>query len=238
MKKRVVCGMIGLCSMLLCGCGSYPDLTESQQAMVAEYAAGVLLKHSETANYRLVEIDEMNVNDESIDEVVEENNGKENVVVPDNNIGSLEDEILIDEESSQTMEELLGLDGITIKFDSYSVVDSYPEESDVYFSLDASEGCKLLIIKYNFTNHLDKMKEIDVMQYSPIFKVSLDGTVFQTVLPTMLLDDMSTYTGDMESGENLKLVLVSEWKEEEIAEMSNLSLYVKTEETSGRYAVK
>ena len=70
------------------------------------------------------------------------------------------------------------------------------------------------------------------------FKVSLDGNGYQYALSTMLLDDISTYVGELAAGTSVELVLISEWKEEKISNITNPTVYIKNGELSGKYTVQ
>ena len=48
-RRKILCAMLIGTGLTLTGCGNsfdhMPDLTEEESAMIAEYAAGILLKH-------------------------------------------------------------------------------------------------------------------------------------------------------------------------------------------------
>lgn len=46
--------ILAFSSVSLMGCSTVPDLTEQEQGLIAEYAAGTLLQHSEKYDRRLV----------------------------------------------------------------------------------------------------------------------------------------------------------------------------------------
>lgn len=237
MKKIRVCGLIGLCGILLCGCGSFPELTKEQEQMISEYAAGILLKHSGAYDYRLTDNEESMIQ-EITDEV--ENDELEKTSEPDETLVSDKEDTVQDdsvEETNVSMEELLGMEEIVITSKGYEVLDSYPNQAENYFALDAADGCKLLVAKYTFANHTENLVNIDMLLHSPSFKISLNGSGYRAVLPTMLLDDMSTYVGKVEAGKQIEVVLITEWKEEEVQEISQVSLYIKTDEATGTYMI-
>ena len=60
MKKVISYLMIGICCFMLCGCTKYPNMKQEDYDLVAEYAAGLLLKYSESSDNRLMSIDEAN----------------------------------------------------------------------------------------------------------------------------------------------------------------------------------
>lgn len=60
MKKGKVLGLFAMSAMLLTGCvDSMPELTAEQSELVAEYAAGLILKYSPKYNYKIVSEEEV-----------------------------------------------------------------------------------------------------------------------------------------------------------------------------------
>ena len=54
----------------------------------------------------------------------------------------------------------------------------------------------------------------------------------------MLLDDLSTYVGTIGAGSSAELVLISEWSEELLSNISNPILYIKNGEVTGQYPLQ
>lgn len=60
MKKGKVLGLIAMSAMLMTGCvDAMPELTAEQSDIIAEYAAGLLLKYSPRYQYRIVSEEEL-----------------------------------------------------------------------------------------------------------------------------------------------------------------------------------
>ena len=60
MKKGKVLGLFAMSAMLLTGCiDAMPELTAEQSDIVAEYAAGLLLKYSSNYNYKIADEEEV-----------------------------------------------------------------------------------------------------------------------------------------------------------------------------------
>ena len=60
MKKGKVIGLLVMSAVLLTGCvDSMPDLTAEQSDIIAEYAAGLLLKYSRHYDYKIVSEEEL-----------------------------------------------------------------------------------------------------------------------------------------------------------------------------------
>ena len=60
MKKGKVLGLLAMSAVLLTGCvDSMPELTDEQSDIIAEYAAGLLLKYSPNYNYKIASEEEV-----------------------------------------------------------------------------------------------------------------------------------------------------------------------------------
>ena len=246
MKKVISYLMIGICCFMLCGCTKYPNMKQEDYDLVAEYAAGLLLKYSETSDNRLMSIDEANdilTFEEAIEDVVEKEEEEEPVVDAEETIEeSVEetdtpviDKSEQDEVVSAPIEETMGMDMLSIQLNGYEIKDSYPDESGAFFALDAGEGNKLLVAKVILINTSDSSVDINMLEQNISYKISLDGNGYKFALSTMLLDDLSTYVGTIGSGNSVELVLISEWDEELLNNISNPTLYIKNGELTGKY---
>lgn len=241
MKKIISYLLISISCLFLCGCSSYPDLTTEEQELVAEYAAGVLLKHSEASGNRLVDVEDTDVIEESevLPEEKEEEIPEEPVVEPPKDDTPVIDNTeIITEECTYPINSALGVDVLSVQSNGYEIRDSYADESSAFFALDAAEGCKLLVMKYIVTNNTDSAVEMNMLSQDTSYKVALDGAKYKFALSTMLLDDLSTYVGTLAAGESVELVLISEWSEEEIQNITNLTLYLVNGDISGAYPVQ
>lgn len=231
MKKNKVLGSVLLLGLALCtGCGSkLPEMTEEQENQIVEYAAAIVMNHVKDDGSRLVDLSlyeekpqpepeatkepEAGKMDETADTTIIDNAGEEKV----NAAGSL-DELLVPE-------------GITITYNGYKVVESYPEADDAnpYFTLDAATGKKLLVLQFTMQNETAEEKELDIFSQEPKSTVVINGKETKNILSTMLLDDLSTYEGSLAGGEALDLVLLAEIDETMSETFESLSLRMKIE---------
>lgn len=247
MKKIISYLLICICCFGLCGCTDYPGMAESDYDLVAEYAAGLLLAYSDADENRLMNVEEAL-------SVLEEEKAAEELI-PEEPVEEPEEEPVVDEQSqpdtpvidnTEIMEEkplapindAMGVDLLTVQFKGYEIVDSYPDGSGAFFALDAGMGNKLLVTKITLTNNTDSSVDINMLEKNISFKMSLDGNGYKFALSTMLLDDLSTYVGSLGSQSSVDLVLISEWKEEQLASITNPTLYIKNGELTGSYPIQ
>ena len=245
MKKVISYLMICRCCFMLCGCTEYPNMKQEDYDLVAEYTAGLLLKYSKTADNRLMNIEEAYLELETEEEKIVEEEVPEEVVEEEVPEEPTEPETPVIDNTEQNEEvsmvpiqEAMGLGDLSIAINGYEIKDSYPDSGEMFFALDAGEGNKLLVVKIALMNNTDSNIDINMIEQNITYKVSLNGSGYKFALSTMLLDDLSTYVGTIDSGSSAELVLISEWSEELLNSMSNPMLSIKNGELSGQYSIQ
>lgn len=240
MKKRLCCiALIGSLLLVLSGCGNaIPEMSDEQMNMVTEYTAALLLKYD--ANYQpmLLDQEQLEEEEEIQKEIAEEaarmealeaakeaaKNESENQDETTRESAGSESEQL----DSVTPAEFLELEQVSVSYNGIEYVDTYPTEGDdLFFALNASEGCKLAVIHLTVENLADTENSVDVFDKDPKFKVSFNGGEYHNTLMTLLEDDFSVYTGSLAAKEKIDTVLIVDLKEEECQEPESLNLYIK-----------
>lgn len=232
MKKKLAGGLAAITSALIVtGCGNaIPEMSSEQEALVVEYAAGTVLKYDKNYESRLVE---MTVSQEDAEEApLEEEPVVSETEEETNESGAVE--VIDNTQDTQTaihsIEEFLGLDSVRFTYMGYETDDFYPnmeEGDDLYFMMSATEGNKLLILKFAAENLSGADTELNMAQSNVRFKIVIDG-VEKNALTTMLLNDLAYYNGVLAAGESTELVLVCEVPNEQAEGISSLSLLLKS----------
>lgn len=231
MSRKKKCGaliVIMSASLLLTGCGNQiPDMTEEQQQEISEYAAVILLLADAHSRGRLIEVPE---------ELLISDNTQVSPEQSPAGMDPVEDTptIEVGEETAssgaQKVEEVLGLpEGVTLTYQSYSVTDSYPEEADDsnYFALDATEGKRLLVLKFQLTNQTAETQAIDLLSANILYRITVNGNYSRTALTTMLLNDLSTYSGTLDAGAQSEVVLLLEIEQTAEDQILSVSMDVR-----------
>ncbi len=212
--KRIGALLCGAAVMLtITGCGvTVPDLTEEETAIISQYAADVLLKYDKNHGSRLVELPE-----EEVEEVAET---EETPVGEEAQAEEPADVEIIDktEETEEavaatTIEGYYGISDFTFQYTGYEVVNSYPdmeEGGDVFFSMDATEGTQLLVLKFQATNQSSTEQMLSMLSHGARFRISVNGESSKGALATMLLNDMQTCEQTVEPGGSVELVSIIE----------------------------
>lgn len=215
---------------LLAGCGNkIPEMTQQQEELIVEYAAGTVLKYDKNYESKLVEL--------TLEENTENETGtqenapaiKEEEAQTDENAASEVPVIDNTEDVANTVasiEEFLQLDFVRTTYTGYETCDIYPGDdagSDVYFIMNATEGNKLLVVKFFMENVSGEEREVNIAQSNVRFKIAVNGTE-KNALTTMLLNDLAYYSGRLAAGEGVELVLICEVPDEQSGEISSLAV--------------
>ena len=221
----------GVLPMAACG-SSMPELTEEQNKLIVEYAAGLLLKYDENNHGRIVEIEEVAEPVEEQEVPVEESVAEEPEVTEAPENQQTPDEVQMEEAiAERSIEEFYGIEGVTITYTGYEVKDTYPDTTgeDLFFAMNASAGSKLLVFNFNVTNVVGQDLNLDMAAHDTKFKISINGESPKYILTTMLMNDLSSFIGTIPAGASENLVLVSEIPEEESDSVQTVALLMKNE---------
>lgn len=232
MKKWHRLGIIGIMAAILplSACGvSGPELTEEQNAQIVEYAAGLMLKYDENYHSRLEEETDEEPAEEPA-EPVEQPKEEEQEEAPVD-VESPEEEIVQEQEemADKSIEEFCGIEGAAISYTGYEAKDIYPEATgdDLVFAMNASEGCKLIVLNFNVQNIGSQDLNLDMLSIGTKFKISLNEDSPKYALTTMLENDLASYIGTIPAGGSENLVLICELPEEEAGSIETVRLFMR-----------
>lgn len=207
-----------LCSVaaafLMTGCGEMPDLTQEETELISEYAVGVLLKYDRAYNNRLVDTSAYDLAEEETEpseEEIQEEEPEPEVEEPAEVVDVSQDEEV--QPAISSVEEYYGIPNLAISYTGYEVADSYPpsEEGAVpVFSMDASPGTQLLVLKFNVQNTSGQDQQMDMLGYGATFRVSVNGEASKGALATMLVNDMQTYDDVIPANAAVEMVSIVE----------------------------
>ena len=158
MKNKRTFLIILCCMVFLTGCVSEIPYSEEEQAVIADCAAHLVLRHSKGYEYKVVDVSRKPFIREEIDETEDENIIKEEKeeivdVLSGEKTGSSEqndNETEEQEEIGASLSEVLGFDkNIDAEVMNYSVVDELTKGA--YF-LEPEEGEKLVTVDIKISN--------------------------------------------------------------------------------------
>ena len=109
-----------------------------------------------------------------------------------------------------TLDDVVGADGFSFSYEGYELDDSYPDTGEeTYFAMDATEGQKLLVLKFLAHNVSGEDRELSMVSSGVRFKITAGGKT-QNALTTMLLNDFSNFSETIPGNGTQELVLICE----------------------------
>lgn len=209
--KILLCGLGIACA--LTGCGRTVELTEEENEIITEYAVGLLLKYDKYYTDHLVELSDYEEETDSAEQEEDVLSEEEpEVEEPD-----IVDTPVIDateEAQASTIEEFYGIEGVAFQYTGYDLKDEYPDitedSTELAFVMDATDGMKLLVLKFQAVNLSGVETELNMLNYGTKIRVAVNGESPKSALSTMLLNDLQTYRGILGADGLAELVAVIE----------------------------
>lgn len=238
--KRYIISLAIVMALGLTACGNaIPDMTDAQMQAVGEYAAIKLMRYDSSHRSRLVDLELVAQREEQrrLQAEAEALRRAEEAAAAQEAAGMrpTEDTPVIGtngmlESAPVSMEETLKLpEGVSITYREVAVCDSYPEEGGGFFSLTAGDGKRFLVLKFDLYNGSGQDQSIDLLSQKPMFNVTANGSFTRTALPTMLMDDLTSYKDTLAAGASLETVLVVEVESSVADGLTSLSLSLKND---------
>ena len=223
--KKFIGVFVSVCMlMMLGGCYEPLDITESEMDMVAEYAAGVLIKHGTQATDVLLDREEQetafaamatptprptlapaqkedNVPSEDGEDLIPEATKKPVATeVPDNTILTMQD-----------LTDLMGKKDFFFSYKGYKATTLYQGSGDLFAA--SGEGKQLVVVEFDVTNQSDTGATLGMNKGASkefVYTLRAGGKTIRPSL-TLLNEDLYTsYNSTFEAGETKTGVLVFE----------------------------
>lgn len=216
--KKYILWILAVCAVSLSACTKVIDLTEEQEDIIAEYAAGELVfqykvskgiiePEQETMTGQSNPVEEEQPEETTAAQQQEEtipqiakNDGNE---AAENGEGTVTDNSPGDIQTSSNTGSNVGMDnlmevlqvsGVELSVLGYSVEDRYPTEAYA-LSVEAEEGHKLLVVEYDVWNSEDTDAVMEIHTENAVIKATLNGTDSVNVLTTLLKSDLQNMNG-------------------------------------------
>lgn len=214
-------------SGLLCGCGSsIPEMSQTQEAVVTEYATNLLVKYSPLGDRALLNAEELEVGiakeAEELEQLMKTKELEKAYLDAAENGETLTDEPKQSENVSseatvevvpqKSVSEFFAENSISIDYVSYSLCDSYPENSteDFFMAMDATAGNQLCVVKFSVKNLSGTEQSLNMLNKKGRFSLQIDGGQAIQAQATLLMDDLASYAGTLPANGEEQLVLVFE----------------------------
>lgn len=255
LKKRILMvGMLVL-SLFCFGCDKTIELTDEENYMIAEYAADLLMKYSKNIDMKYYlgedamsaasESDATETTEEITTELTTEETTEETTTESTNPGSNPGDEDFNNTtefppedmdnatDKDNTVSEFdiashIGVADAKIYYDYYMLLDSYPtfDQNGVYVSVDAPEGYKLLVLKFDIENQKNSNTPVNLYDKDVNYKIIVNKSKSANQLLTLLMDDLYTYEKDLGPSELDKAVLIFQISNDVAGNINDLKLNI------------
>lgn len=236
MKKKLMFIFISLMLAMMTGCVEKIELTEEQEAKFIGYAVYSVLEHDNNYMVGLNHVDlEAEKPSETPTEPVEDptnSNGENGNSSTGGENGNTATKYV-------TMESALGTDGLSIDYTGLQVCSSYPEtDGEPVFVIKAYEGKKLVVLKFNVTNKSGADYAIDFVTKDLSFRGVFNKSVKTNAHVTLLPEALNTFKGTIPAGMTVEMILVFEMNETYAANITDITLDVKSDSEVNTVKIK
>ena len=228
---------VGVCAVMLAGCGNVlPEMSDSEMDAISEYAAITMLKYDANSKSRLVDWNNLPEPKEEKPVILEPEvpvqESTEEPQASQGQDGATSQEAEGAAEAS-SIEEFLELPaGVGVSYVGYDVMQSYQQEDDLYFALEASAGKKLLVLSFDLQNLSGEDQNIRMIDKDNNYRITVNDSYTRTALTTMLDNDLSTFMGNVAVGESRRVVLLMEIDMDQVPQVDQILLKLKNDQTS------
>jgi hypothetical protein len=248
MKKFIIICALGVLSLFAVGCTKTMDMTDEENELVAEYAAELLLKYGTSIDFKYYYDGEITTEETTTEEVTEEMTeaateaATEAITETATSEQASATEAETDADDMESVSEVgstvSGTDynlaeffdeaDVSIKYAYNMLLDTYPsyDHDGVYMEIQAPEGYKLLVLKFNVENTTNESRQIDLYNKDISYKIIVDNSKAAKQMLTILMDDLYTYQKTMEPSIFEEDVLLFQVSDEVAASMQDLKLEV------------
>ena len=254
LKKWIAAGALFAVMFCTTGCTQVIELTDEENHLIAEYAAELLLKYDKYYKQRYNPDDITEASTQTETETVTETEMTTETTETDvtETVVTTEDDSVNTSEAPQTPEQTLtesvsatvdsdfdiaafiGEDRISIRYAYYMIADRYPsyDQDGMYIEIEAPEGYKLLVLKFNVENKTNELQDIDLYSRDVDYNIIVDNSRKTKQMFTILMDDLYTYEKTIDASSREEVVLLYTLSDSVAEKLSDLKLQVEYGETS------
>ncbi|MCR4610826.1 MAG: hypothetical protein K5644_02895 [Lachnospiraceae bacterium] len=224
MNKKIILGII-ICAVCVsfCGCSWVQSISDEDMKSIATYSAKMVAKYNVKQIDGVVHIDEYDVL-QIADEQAKEEAKKQKAANTTNSTKSNSSNSTNNATATKTpvpLSTALGISGVDFKYQGQEVKDSY---ANAVYDMSPGAGNKFLVMKFKVTNTSGGDTKVDVLSLNPKFKATLNGASTATNDLSLMPEDLSTYQGTLKAGESKDLIILFQFKSEDLANIQSVSL--------------
>lgn len=251
MKKILLMSCIVVLVFFSTGCAKTIELTDQENYLIAEYAAELLLKYDRNMDLKYYddsvphvmpqpatpdEPEEVPDDTEAETELPDGQDGTEEIPESGVLLEGMQDVggVEADAGSDFDIAEYAGETDFSIKYAYYMIVDRYSSygESGGYIEVEAPEGYKLLVLKFDIENKTNDTQNIDMYSKGLEYSIIVNDKKSAKQMLTILIDDLYTYQTALDGSMREEAVLLFQVSESIADEVSDLKLKIENQNDS------
>ena len=209
---------------ILSGCANSIKLSSEHSDIIAEYAAGALLKYSYDYKSRYKDL-----GNDVVYEPETESPTTEPATQPATTPGNNEETTSgNDNTNNWNISKDLGLGELTIEYKNYVITSEYPNDSSAMFSFTAQEGYTFIVFKFDITNKGTQDVLCNNSDDEKVATLNLNGNTYYNNYANLMLNDITNLKNvTIKAGETQDGILVFMVPEDKVTEIKSIVLTYK-----------
>lgn len=229
--KRKLFAISLICVFMLTGCTKAIELTEDQDALVAEAAAGVLVRNSYKYKSKYSDYNYKNKPQEATAEP--ESQTPEETEQETDASGKDEKTLML-----STASKALGIEPAEVSFKECKIVDEYPDDPDALFTAKPEDGFKFIVAVFNIHNPDTASMKINTVDNKTLFRLTANKMTVNN-FATLLTNDITRLSDvEIKPGGDYEAVAVFMVSEEVAASYDKLRVSYVYEHKSYGFNMK
>ncbi len=221
-KKIALIIVLSIVCVSFCGCSWTKSISEDDTKLIAVYSAKIVAKYNTKQKDGIVYID----NDDAlkaISDLENEQKKKQEESATANTTNSTSSSKSKNQQAevkpAVPLETALGLGNVNFAYLGSEVKDSYT--TSVY-DMTPNAGNKFLVMRFKMTANADG--EVNILSKNPKFKATVNQGATATNEISLMPDDLATFKGTLKAGESRDLVILFQFKGDDLANIQSTSL--------------
>lgn len=205
-NRLLLLSVLVLSAFALCGCMDVKNMTEEESDMVAEYSAGVLLRYSDTYQWRLITKEqrqaageEASASPQASVAPTKEPEPTKNASMPGEGGSGADTPAMQD----VPLDDIYRLSGVKVSFSEAWTCNQYKN-----IQVPKGSGEKLLVVAFKLHNTSSKKREVNLMKRNLDYPLEIDGQTYALGLNMLEGNDMKYLKLSISPGRTKRAVLV------------------------------
>lgn len=238
MKKKIcLLAIMSISIMLLSACSSTKTLKDENNAIVAQYIAGSVLKFDKYYSDGLVYPYQRPSSDENV--VADPVQTVQTASVSKNEDIIKNDNSTKQEDTKETYSELSDIyqnKNLTVDFKKFTTTSSYSGDySEQAFNVEAKSGNQLVILEFNIKNNSKKNQTVNLVRSGISYELKVGNEVYYPIL-SIVSNDIQYFNSTIAAGKSKNAVLIFEVPQK--TKMNNTTLTVTNIDNVSQVTVK